>query len=115
MLPATGAELLQLQPIRLGLPVLGRRIVPLFTVTALHRNNFSGHSLTPHPCRSFSTPHSALLHNLRNGSSAHRMPTFTDGKSQSLFHSHRRDQLNHQTHVVSRHHHLGSTRQLRYT
>src|SRR6267143_3661432 len=115
MLPATCAELLQLQPIRLRLPVLGRRIVPLFTVTALHRNNFSGHSLTPYPCRSFSTLHSSLLHNLRNGSSAHGMPAFTDGKPQPLFHGHRRDQLDHQTDIVPRHHHLGSRRQLCYS
>src|SRR6266571_3267717 len=115
MLPATCAELLQLQPIRLGLPVLGRRIVPLFTVTALHRNNFSGHSLTPYPCRSLSTLYSSLLHNLRNGSSAHGMPAFTDGKPQPLFHGHRRDQLNHQTDIVPRHHHLGSAWQLCYS
>src|SRR6266571_554702 len=115
MLPATCAELLQLQPIRLGLPVLGRRIVPLFAVTALHRNNFSGHFLAPYPCRSFSTLHSSLLHNLRNGSSAHGMPAFTDGKPQALFHGHRRDQLDHQAYIVPLHHHLGSRRQLCYS
>jgi hypothetical protein len=43
MLPATLAEFLQLQPIRSGLPVLRGRIIPLFTITALDRNNFSGH------------------------------------------------------------------------
>jgi hypothetical protein len=43
VLAATPAELFHLQPIRLGLPVLGSGIVPLFAITALHRNNFSGH------------------------------------------------------------------------
>jgi hypothetical protein len=43
MLPATLAEFLQLHAIRSRLPVLGSRIVPLFAITALHRNNFSGH------------------------------------------------------------------------
>ena len=43
MLPATLAEFLHLQPVRSGLPILGGRIVPLFAITALHRNNFSGH------------------------------------------------------------------------
>jgi hypothetical protein len=43
MLPATAAELLLLQPLSHRFAVLGRRIVPLFAITALHRNNFSGH------------------------------------------------------------------------
>src|SRR5216683_7558716 len=47
-----------------------------------------------------------LLHNLADGSRAHRVSTFADGKSQALLHRHRRDQLNHQAHVVSRHHHF---------
>src|SRR5271167_2404684 len=43
MLPATLTEFLQFQPVRSSLPILGGRIVPLFAITALHRNNFSGH------------------------------------------------------------------------
>jgi hypothetical protein len=43
MLPATLAEFLQLDAIRGRLPVLRGRIVPLFAITALHRNNLSGH------------------------------------------------------------------------
>jgi hypothetical protein len=35
MLAATSAEFLELQPLGRRLPVLGRRIVPLFAVTAL--------------------------------------------------------------------------------
>jgi hypothetical protein len=43
VLPAPAAELLQLQPVRRRLPILGRRIIPLFAITALQRNNLSGH------------------------------------------------------------------------
>jgi hypothetical protein len=35
VLAATAAELLELQPFRGRLPVLGRRIIPLFAITAL--------------------------------------------------------------------------------
>jgi hypothetical protein len=43
MLAATAAELFQLQPFRHRLPVLGFRIIPLFAITALQRNDLSGH------------------------------------------------------------------------
>jgi hypothetical protein len=43
VLAADAAEFLQLQPLCHGLPVLGRRIVPLFAITALQRNDFTGH------------------------------------------------------------------------
>ena len=43
VLTATSAEFLELQPFRHRLAVLGLRIIPLFAVTALHRNDFSGH------------------------------------------------------------------------
>jgi hypothetical protein len=43
MLAATTAEFLELQPLSRRLPVLGRRIIALFAITALHRNDFSGH------------------------------------------------------------------------
>jgi hypothetical protein len=43
MLAATVAELLQFQPVRGRLTVLGLRIVAFFALTALHRDNFSGH------------------------------------------------------------------------
>jgi hypothetical protein len=43
MLAATAAEFLELQPLRGRLPVLGGRIIPLFAITALQRNNLSGH------------------------------------------------------------------------
>jgi hypothetical protein len=43
VLAAPTAELLQLQPVRCRFAVLGRRIIPLFAIAALQRNNFSGH------------------------------------------------------------------------
>ena len=46
VLAATVAELFQFQPVRLRLAVLRRRIVPLFAITALHCNDFSGHTKT---------------------------------------------------------------------
>jgi hypothetical protein len=47
MLAATVAELLELQPFRRRLPVLGGRIISLFAIAALQRNNFSGHKTAP--------------------------------------------------------------------
>jgi hypothetical protein len=47
VLAATVAELLELQPFRRRLPVLGGRIIPLFAIAALQRNNFSGHFSLP--------------------------------------------------------------------
>ena len=47
VLTATAAELLEFQPLGRRFAVLRRRIVPLFAITALHRNNFSGHKTAP--------------------------------------------------------------------
>ena len=47
MLAAPAAELLQFNPVRRRLAVLGRRIIPLFAITALHCNDLSGHNLAP--------------------------------------------------------------------
>jgi hypothetical protein len=44
MLAAPSAEFLQLQSVRRRLPVLRRRIIPLFAITALHCNDLSGHN-----------------------------------------------------------------------
>ena len=44
MLAASVAELFQFQPVGCRLTVLGRRIIPLFAITALHGNDFSGHT-----------------------------------------------------------------------
>jgi hypothetical protein len=43
MLAAPAAEFLELQPLGRSFPVLGRRIIPLFAITALQCNDFSGH------------------------------------------------------------------------
>src|SRR3989441_1050030 len=51
-----------------------------------------------------------LLHDLADGSGTHRVPAFADGEPQALLHRHRRDQLDHQLHVVSRHYHLRAGR-----
>jgi hypothetical protein len=47
VLAATATELLELQSFSGRLPVLGRRIIPLFAITALQCNDFSGHFKTP--------------------------------------------------------------------
>src|ERR1044071_1124716 len=47
-----------------------------------------------------------LLNNLADRSCSHRPSAFPDGKAQSLFHGHRRNQLDGQRYVVARHHHL---------
>src|SRR5438034_61075 len=117
VLPATPAEFLQLQAIRSGFPVLGSRIIPLFAITALQRNDLSGHSAPSFflcgagalareklsELRSAWTAEGgrpymvfALLHNLADGSCAHRVPAFADREAQAFLHRHRRDQLNHQ-------------------
>src|SRR5262249_54856869 len=57
---------------------------------------------------------SDLLHNLGDGSCAHRVAAFADREPQSLLHCHRRDQLDRQAYVVTRHDHLRPCRQLRY-
>jgi len=50
MLPATLAELLQFHPVRRRLPILGRRVIALFAITALQRNDLSGHCSLPLFC-----------------------------------------------------------------
>src|SRR5271157_2558458 len=42
----------------------------------------------------------ALLNNLRDGAGAYRVAAFADREAQALLHRHRRDQLDHQAHVV---------------
>jgi hypothetical protein len=43
MLPAPLAELLQFDAVRGGLPVFRFRVIAFFAITALNRNDFSGH------------------------------------------------------------------------
>src|SRR5260370_25144672 len=47
VLAAPAAELFQFQTIRCRLAVLRLRIVPLFAITTLQRNNLSGHCPLP--------------------------------------------------------------------
>ena len=47
VLAAPVAELLQFQTVRCRFAVLGLRIVPLFAITTLQRNNLSGHCSLP--------------------------------------------------------------------
>jgi hypothetical protein len=47
VLAATVAEFFELQPFRRRFAVLGRRIVPLFAITALQCHYFSGHKTAP--------------------------------------------------------------------
>src|SRR5439155_19214475 len=106
------------------------RIIPFLALTALQRNDLSGHA---HSIRnaegrtqnaelgsSFLLLHSyflllELLHNLADRSCAYRVSTFADGKAQAFLHRHWRDQLNHQLHVVPRHHHLRPRGKLRHS
>ena len=44
MLPATLAKLLHLQTIWSGLAILGCRVIAFFAITALHRDDLSGHN-----------------------------------------------------------------------
>jgi hypothetical protein len=48
VLAATVAELAQLDPLGCRFPVLGLRIIALFAITALQRNDLSGHEPTPY-------------------------------------------------------------------
>ena len=47
VLAATAAELLEFQPLGRRFAVLGRRVVPLFAITALQRDDLSGHGSLP--------------------------------------------------------------------
>src|SRR5581483_11231854 len=50
--------------------------------------------------------HTSLLNDLRDGACTHGVAAFANRETQALLHGHRRNQLDHQLHVVSRHHHL---------
>src|SRR6185369_8313190 len=55
------------------------------------------------------------LDNFRDSAGSHRSPAFPDRESQPLLHRDRRDQLDRQLRVVSRHHHLHSFIQRRHS
>src|SRR5579871_274011 len=102
VLAAFRAEFLHFEPLRRGFFVLCIRVIAPFALGALHRNNFAWHILF-------------LFQNLRHGSGAHGAAAFANGEAQALVHGHRRDQLYRQVHVVARHHHLRTRRQLRHS
>ena len=104
MMPAPGAELLGLQTLGLFLLIFRRRIVALFAVGALQRDDVS------HTC--FAT---SLRDDVGNGAGADGAAAFANRESQPLLQRHRRDQLDRQRHVVARHHHLHPFRQFRRT
>src|SRR3990167_9482626 len=52
-----------------------------------------------------------LLDNFRDNTSTHGTTAFTYRKPQPFFHRHRRNQLNHQAYIITRHHHLYTFRQ----
>jgi hypothetical protein len=54
MFPAPLAKFAELQTIRRGLAVLGRRVIPLFANTALQCNDFSWHLLPQSNCSGIS-------------------------------------------------------------
>src|SRR5882762_4869073 len=56
-----------------------------------------------------------LFHDIRHRAGAYRATAFADGEPQSLLHRYRRYQLDRHLHVVSRHHHLRSLRQVRHS
>ena len=91
MLPATTTKLLQLDPVRSRLPVLGRRIIALFAITALQRNNFSGHCSLPVSREEriqntklmpafllLTSGFPSLLNNFADGAGADRVAAFTN-------------------------------------
>jgi hypothetical protein len=61
MVAASGAELLQLQPVLILLLVLRRSIVAVFAVTALQGNNLAHRSLSSHPSAISKKPSADLL------------------------------------------------------
>src|SRR3954454_20554854 len=56
-----------------------------------------------------------LLDDLGHRAGADGAAAFTNGEPESLVHSDRRNQLDLELHVVARHHHLGTGRQLGHT
>src|SRR5579863_3310521 len=109
-----------------GFDNLTRGLIQDAIVVSLQPNTnsfFSNHcrlSLTPPGCpgrknwRQTASRGFSLRHNLADRSCAYCVAAFANREAQTFFHSYRRDQLNHQAHVVARHHHFGRGRHLRY-
>src|SRR5712691_3496400 len=56
-----------------------------------------------------------LFHDLTNRAGADGAAAFANGEAQAFLHRYRRDQLDVHFHVVARHHHLHSRRQMRHS
>src|SRR6266478_7253162 len=100
VLAARITKLLRLHPVGMLLPIFGGRVIPVFAIVALQRDDFAH------------KPSSKLLDNLRDGACADRVAAFADREPQPLLQRHRRDQTYLRRHVVPRHHHFHSRRQL---
>ncbi len=98
---STGAaKLLEFQPLGGLFLILCGGIIPVLTFVALQRNDIS-HDPIPSQYKT-----GELSQDVGHGASPHRPSAFPDRKPQPLLHRDRRNQLNLQCHVVSRHHHL---------
>src|SRR5581483_10953810 len=111
VLPALATELAEFQTLGRGLLVLGRRVVPVLTLTALQCNNFthklfsqlllSNYFVIPTGAASFAAERRDiglffLRQDLADRSRAYGPAAFTDREAQSLLHRHRGNQLNRQ-------------------
>src|SRR5262249_28673467 len=74
--------------------------------------NWPSRSMIANAVERFSWPSGQ---DLTNGPPPHGPAAFADREPQTLLHGPRRDQLDRQSHVVARHHHLRATRQLRHS
>src|SRR5579862_4153031 len=80
VLAARLAKFLRFHPVGMLLPVLSGRVVPVFAIVALQRNNFA-HKIP-----------SDLFDDFRNRSRADRVAAFANREAQPLLQGHRRDQ-----------------------
>src|SRR3981189_1969803 len=74
VLAARITKLLRLHPVGMFLPMLCGRVIPVFAIVALQRDNFAH------------KPSSKLLDNLRDGACADRVAAFADRESPPPLH-----------------------------
>src|SRR2546421_5148846 len=116
VLTASPAELLELQTIWSRFLVLRRYVIAALAITALQYNVIAWHySTSPISNLKSEIRKQKLFNYIRDRTGAHRAAAFTDREAQSLLHRNRRDQFNLHLHIVARHHHLYSLRQVRHT
>src|SRR5438067_9062130 len=119
---AASAELLELQSIRSCFLVLRRCVIAALAIAALQYNVIAWHKSIPvrqtlvcRYCDKLKPCLTLLFHNIRNRTRANRAAAFTNREAQAFLHRNRRDQFNLHLHVVARHHHLHTCRQVRHT